>query len=196
MWGVLCSAPTPPMGKPDVTIVGLGSLLSERSSRTTFPNLANFRLARSTATGGCTCLRDATTRWLLHRWLSQLHVAQQTSTRACNKQSFRHSDTRAERRSEIRWLPSQMVLSLRANRIGCTTWHCLIRPRGLSCPCHSVAGSVGPTPAFWRVHEAHDSSIPNDPHDTNFLSPLSSTTFDFFLYCKGMCCSSIVKNKG
>ena len=34
------------MGKPDVTIVGLGSLLSERSSRTTFPNLANFRLAR------------------------------------------------------------------------------------------------------------------------------------------------------
>ena len=42
------------MGKPDVTIVGLGSLLSERSSRTTFPNLANFRLARTTATGGCT----------------------------------------------------------------------------------------------------------------------------------------------
>jgi hypothetical protein len=47
MWGVLCRASTPPMGKPDVTIVGLGSLLSERSSRTTFPNLANFRLART-----------------------------------------------------------------------------------------------------------------------------------------------------
>ena len=29
-----------------VTIVGLGSLLSERSSRTTFPNLENFRLGR------------------------------------------------------------------------------------------------------------------------------------------------------
>ena len=31
-----------------ITIIGLGSLLSERSSRTTFPNLKNFRLARVT----------------------------------------------------------------------------------------------------------------------------------------------------
>ena len=45
MWGVLIGVRAR-MGKPDVTIVGLGSLLSERSSRTTFPNLANFRLAR------------------------------------------------------------------------------------------------------------------------------------------------------
>ena len=29
-----------------VTILGLGSLLSERSSRTTFPDLSNFRLGR------------------------------------------------------------------------------------------------------------------------------------------------------
>merc|ERR1719491_2890157 len=29
-----------------VTILGLGSLLSERSSRTTFPELTNFRLGR------------------------------------------------------------------------------------------------------------------------------------------------------
>ena len=34
------------VGQAPVTIVGLGSLLSERSSRTTFPNLANFRLGR------------------------------------------------------------------------------------------------------------------------------------------------------
>jgi len=31
---------------PTVTILGLGSLLSERSSRTTFPDLQNFRLGR------------------------------------------------------------------------------------------------------------------------------------------------------
>ena len=30
----------------DITILGLGSLLSERSARTTFPNLSNFRLGR------------------------------------------------------------------------------------------------------------------------------------------------------
>ena len=67
MWGVLIGVRAR-MGKPDVTIVGLGSLLSERSSRTTFPNLANFRLAgidgyrrvclretppHRTASGGC-----------------------------------------------------------------------------------------------------------------------------------------------
>jgi len=33
-------------GKATVTILGLGSLLSERSSRTTFPDLTNFRLGR------------------------------------------------------------------------------------------------------------------------------------------------------
>ena len=38
------SAPT--VVPAPVTIVGLGSLLSERSSRTTFPNLENFRLGR------------------------------------------------------------------------------------------------------------------------------------------------------
>ena len=32
--------------KPRITILGLGSLLSERSSRTTFPDLSNFRLAK------------------------------------------------------------------------------------------------------------------------------------------------------
>ena len=35
-----------PVVQAPVTIVGLGSLLSERSSRTTFPNLDNFRLGR------------------------------------------------------------------------------------------------------------------------------------------------------
>ena len=37
---------TPAVVPAPVTIVGLGSLLSERSSRTTFPNLENFRLGR------------------------------------------------------------------------------------------------------------------------------------------------------
>ena len=31
---------------PRVTVLGLGSLLSERSSRVTFPTLENFRLGR------------------------------------------------------------------------------------------------------------------------------------------------------
>ena len=35
---------TSAVAQASVTIVGLGSLLSERSSRTTFPNLENFRL--------------------------------------------------------------------------------------------------------------------------------------------------------
>ena len=58
MWGVLIGVRAR-MGKPDVTIVGLGSLLSERSSRTTFPNLANFRLARIDGFRRV-CLRDTT----------------------------------------------------------------------------------------------------------------------------------------
>ena len=37
---------TPADAPPLITITGLGSLLSERSSRTTFPNLKNFRLGR------------------------------------------------------------------------------------------------------------------------------------------------------
>ena len=37
---------SPATWTPQITITGLGSLLSERSSRTTFPTLANFRLGR------------------------------------------------------------------------------------------------------------------------------------------------------
>ena len=36
------------LDKDDVPIIGIGSLLSEKSSRLTFPNLTNFRLARMT----------------------------------------------------------------------------------------------------------------------------------------------------